>query len=299
MKNGIYLFLIACLSAATIAFSQNKVLVPKKRKDVFGKPKDYNDYTFYGLQVSGGMLYTLTRPDAANVLYRTTIDSRPIAYLIDPEGKPSYFLEAGMAHFPKKTSKLADKLNMALISYYDWGFGYKKINGYESTTVTRYGVDGTELGTSFGEGTFSNNHVYGRFSIHKNIHFNKKFYIDNRLGMNFDYRIKTSSPSNYAGVWEGANEVFQKPLAIQMHYGIGLGIRNTRRSFWSIGAQIPFFGLTEWRKGGTAIKWFSSNYVPIQAQVKWIYLFKKKTKGCSTPGTEEDKRRNKEYMQNN
>jgi hypothetical protein len=296
MNKRMLIGLIACFVTAHVGFSQ-KVLVPKKRKDVFGKPKDYNDYTFYGLQVAGGLVQTLTRPDAANVLYRTTIDSRPIAYLIDPEGKPSYFLEAGMAHFPKKTSKLADKLNMALISYYDWGVGYKKINGYESTTITRYGAAGTQPSTEFAEGTFSNGHVYGRFSIHKNIHFNKTFYIDNRLGMNVDYRISASAKETYA--WEGANTEFQKPLAIQMHYGIGLGIRNSRRSFWSIGVQIPFFGLTEWRKGSTAIKWFSSNYVPLQAQVKYIYLFKKKTKGCSTPGTEEDKRRNKEYMQNN
>jgi hypothetical protein len=290
------IFLVIICSLSILDFSAQKTLRPgKKRKsDVFGKT-DYKDYRFYGLQWSIGPTYLLTK--SKNTIYNTTdVTGRPMTYSQDPYGMPGIFAEVGLAHFPKKTSKLAKILKTTLVSYYDWGVGFKLFGGGERTKTDYMDAAGNIVNTIKGSGQFYNGYVYGRFSIHKNIHLNKKYFFDNALGFNFDYRVLENK--NHTAITSG--DRYQAPFVAQIHYGLGFGIHPNRRFTIIPSVQMPIFGMFEWRKGSAAMAWYSSNYVPIQAQVKFIYLFEKKAKGCApAKGNDEDKKRNEEFMEGN
>ena len=268
-----------------------------KRKDVFGTT-DYKNYLYTGLQITAGPTYMLTRRDGKNPIYKTTEDGRPMTYVIDPAGKPGVFIEVGLAHFTKKSSKFEESIGYRFVSYYDWGLGFKTLGGTEKTTIDYYNMNGQISGSAEGTGDFTNGYLYGRFAAHKLFYLGeeKKYFIDNGFGLNFDFAVMNGNKT-YDGTCFADQQAFKKPLSFQFQYGLGFGIRLNRRSQIIPGINVPLFGFYEWRKGGgTATKWFSSNYVPIFAQLKFIYLFEKKVKGCNTPGTEEDRRRNEEFM---
>jgi hypothetical protein len=240
-----------------------------------------------------------TRSDANNNTYSTTdLLGRPMDYTYDPAGKVGFFAEVGLAHFPKKRGKLSLLLKTVLVSYYDWGIGFKYLGGKESTTINYYNALGNLSLTETGKGDYYNGYLYGRFTLHKNINLSKKFFIDNGLGVNVDFRLINGN-KEYNGATISQGQSFHKPLVAQLHYGLGFGIKMSRRCYVIPGVQLPILGINEWRKGCAALKWFNSNYLPIQAQVKFIWLFEKRVKGCNTPGSEEDKKRNEEYLQNN
>jgi hypothetical protein len=137
----------------------------------------------------------------------------------------------------------------------------------------------------------------GRFSIHKNVYIGKRYFIDNGLGFNVDFR--TVTPGEYETLPGISAQSFHSPLVAQMHYSLGFGIKLNRRSMLVPGVQIPILGIHDWRKGCAALKYYNSNYLPILFQVKFTYLFEKKPKGCNTPGTDQDRKLNDEYLQGN
>ncbi|MFN5845670.1 MAG: hypothetical protein ACK46O_08175 [Flavobacteriia bacterium] len=278
------------------AWGQRDMTPGKRRGEVFGKA-DYKNYRFFGLMVAAGPTFMKTRAEGNNLTWNSVdATGRPIDYTMDPEGKPGVFAEIGLAHFPKKRSKLSLALKTVLVSYYDWGIGFKLLGGTETTTVNYYNALGDYSGSTEGNGDFYNGYLYGRFTLHKNINLSKRYFIDNGLGINFDYRLITEK--DYDGIYIG-QQYFHKPFVAQLHYDLGFGVKLSRRSYLIPGIQIPILGLNEWRKGCAALKWYDSNYLPILAKVKFIYLFEKKVKGCNTPGTEEDRKRNEEFLQNN
>lgn len=279
-------------------FAQRDLTPGKRRSETFGK-SDYKDYRFYGLQFSFGPTYQLTRLNKNNTIYSTSdATGRPMDYTFDPAGKLGVFAEVGMAHFPKKRSKISLALKTVLVSYYDWGLGFKLLGGSEKTTINYYDPFGALALTEEGKGEFYNGYVYGRFSLHKNINLSKRYFIDNGLGVNFDFRVVNGN-RDYDGASLPQMQDFHRPLVAQLHYDLGFGIKLSRRSYFIPGVQIPILGMYEWRKGCAALKWYSSNYVPLLIHFKFIYLFEKKVKGCNTPGSDEDKKRNDEYLQNN
>lgn len=283
--------------SALVLFAQRDLSPNKRKSQVFGK-SDYKDYRFYGLQFSIGPTFMKTRSDKNNTTY-TTIDAtgRPMDYTIDPAGRVGVFIELGLAHFPKKRGKISLALKTVLVSYYDWGLGFKLLGGSETTSINYYNSLGALSSSDEGKGSYYNGYVYGRFTLHKNINLSKKYFIDNGLGVNFDYRVINGNQS-YDGPFIGS-QYFHKPFVAQLHYDLGFGIKLNRRSYLIPSVQVPILGFNEWRGGCAALKWFDSNYLPVMAKIKFIYLFEKKVKGCNTPGSEDDKKRNDEFLQNN
>jgi hypothetical protein len=273
--------LIVCWLILTIfsSLAQRDLTPGKKRGAAFGAV-DFNNYKYSGIQVTGGLIYTKTRSDANNSMY-SIVDGadRPIDYTFDPSGQVGFFIEAGMAHFPKMQSKLSKMVRTILVSYYDWGLGLKLINGAENVTANYYNLGGQVISTLNETSTFSNAYLYGRFSAHRNFYLGKKYFIDNGLGINADFRFLSSS-TNDANTTTFEPLGNHSPFVLQLNYSLGFGIKLSRRSFLIPSVALPIIGLHDWRSGCAALKWYHSNYVPIQAQVKWIYLFKKVQKGC-------------------
>jgi len=290
---SIFLF-CCCVCSSFLLVAQRDFTPGKRRADVFGQA-DYRNYRYAGLQISAGQTFLFTRSDSKNPLYLSTAaDGRPMDYRFDPSGKLGMFAEIGMAHFPKKRAKLSLALKTVLVSYYDWALGVKFFGGSEQTTTRYYNAFGQLSVTEYGSADFFKGYCYGRFTLHKNINLSKRYFIDNGLGLNFDYAIVQGNQI-YKGVTVNPL-VFQKSCVVQAHYDLGFGVKLGRGSFFIPGVQVPILGLYEWRGGCAALKWYHSNYVPFLAHVKFIYLFQKHAKGCNTPGTEEDRKKNEQYL---
>jgi hypothetical protein len=257
-----------------------------KRSSAFGGPQDFRDLKNYGIQFTAGLDYQFTKKK--NEIVHVPIE-RPYDYVIDPKGYLGVFFDIGMAHFPLGTPRLT-LLKSRFISYYDWGVGFKLLGGSESADVT-YLSDGK---LSHAEGSFYNGYVTGRGTAHKNIYFSQKYYIDNGLGLNLDYRVIEGNKQYSSEVQSPAIQNFHKPLVAQIHYDLGLGIKKKRGSYVIPGIQLPLLGIV----GGARLDWFSSKYYPVLFKVKFIVLSeKKKSKTSCSEGSEEDRKRNKEYMQ--
>lgn len=300
----IFLSIGITVFAITFNLSAQRDLTPTKRSQAFGS-RDFRNLSNTGLQFQLGPTYMFTKRKTTEESF--TSGGNNGSYSIDPDGRWGGYAEVGLAHFPKKRSRLSLALKTVLVSYYDWGIGFKYLGGKESTTVNFYDSNGSVIRTDDGEGKFYNGYIYGRFSLHKNIHFggNKNFFLDNSLGVNVDYRVITDDQQSdyhvdFSSIYS-PDVYYHEPFVAQLHYGLGFGFRLRRGTYLIPGVRTPILGIHEWNKGNPSLKWFSSNYWPILFHVKIVNLFQKRNKsGCPPVDTnEEDRKRNEEYLQGN
>ncbi len=265
----------------------------KKRSQVFGT-RDMREYNNYGWQFEGGFTYLRTKP---NDWVRLNDDfGRPIEYKVTPKGQLGMFFDVGMAHYPMTNPPKLNIMGKRVISYYDWGLGFKLFGGNESTDVNYYLGDGSLFNSTHGSGSFYNGYVFGRATVHKNFHFSKKYYFDLGLGFNFDYRILSGNETYEDSFLE---QKTHKKFVWQLHYELGLGIKLSRGHYLVPGVQLPLMGLAQWEGFKPSLDWYSSRYNPVLFKVKYIVLIEKKRSktSCTNNGTDEDKKRNQEYLQ--
>ncbi len=265
----------------------------------FGGAESFKDYNLYGLQFQLGPTFLMNSP--RNERYDVNGVFRG-DYLHNPKTRLGAYAEIGMFHFPKKRSKLSQKLKYIFVSYYDWGLGFKYFRGAEDITANFEDASGGYIGSEDRTYNFSNGNVYGRFSLHKNIHFTPKkrrkklnFFLDNSLGLNFDYRVLNTADTytDWYGIME-QNQQYYRPFHAQLHYGLGFGWSPRRSVFIIPGVRLPILGYHSAAQGmdGSGDKenywgkpsmhFFSSRYWPILFNVKVMFAFPKKQKGCAT-----------------
>lgn len=281
----INLTVIALIAIVFTQFAQRD-LTPggRKKSSYFGGAADFKEYRPFGLQLSVGPTFTLaTRKTPISVAYPSV--GRSYTLTTTPKGMPGIFAEIGMIHYPTKRSKLSKRLNYIFISYIDWGLGFKMYNGMETTQIDLIdSVNGQTISSSKQSGNFSNLFASARISVHKNIYFGEKYFIDNGLGIVADYNFKRYPPGTYTVFVNQSvpnRHYFHQQFLLHFDYNLGFGIKLSRRSLLIPSVQLPIFGLIEWRKGASDFKWFDSNYYPMIVKLKWAYLFEKKTKGCA------------------
>ena len=283
-----------------VALAQPRDLTPTKRNQGFGQ-RDFRKLGYTGLQFQLGGTYLMTRIDYKPVEFGSGASLG--RYTLQPKGLLGAYGEVGLVHFPKKRSKLSLALKTVLVSYYDWGIGFKYFRGLERMSVDRLTPSGAVIGTNVTEGRFQRGHLYGRFSLHKNAHLKKikRFYLDNSVGVNFDYNLlksKVDAPTaahlvDLTSV--NAPQKYQQNFIAQLHYGLGIGIKLKRGAYLTPGVRIPIIGVYEWRKGHPTISYFSSEYMPLLFHIKYMFMFEKKAKGC--PAVETNSQ-DKETMRN-
>ncbi|MFM7681413.1 MAG: hypothetical protein ACKO7P_01525 [Bacteroidota bacterium] len=269
----------------------------------FKKGTKGNDYILVrndGIQFSFGPTYLM--PSKAISGEITDNSGARGIYEIKPKGNIGFFAEFGMAHFPKWRPFIKNRL----LDYVDWGVGYRQYSGEESTTIQFKNALGEVVSTQTGNGEFRNGYLYGRISAHNLIYIGKKkidkakkYFIDQSLGLNFDYNLFQGDKDykdNFSQYQKELN--FQKPLMIQMHYALGIGIRLNRAWMMIPGAQVPIFGIHQWNGFNAKMNWFSSQYWPIQAQIKFIKLFERPPK-CGAYGDPQDAEFDKKFRMGN
>jgi len=262
------------------------------------KGNDYIIVTNDGIQFSFGPTYLMPSKSISGEITDNS-GARGI-YDIKPKGKLGFFAEFGMAHFPKwKGIPIKPLKKSRILDYVDWGIGYRQYAGEETTTIQ---LNSTQIGN----GEFRNGYLYGRISAHTLIYFGKKkidkarkYFIDQSIGLNFDYNLFPGDKNYKDNFSQYQNELsFQKPLMVQMHYSLGIGIRLNRAWMMIPGAQIPILGIHEWNGFNAKLNWFSSQYWPVQAQIKFIKLFERAPK-CGAYGDPKDAEFDKKFRMGN
>lgn len=282
-------FLLIVLSL--LSFS-SVIAQKKSRKDFFGGPRDYRNLSNKGITYSIGTTYTFS--DSSS-LY---LDNRTI-YKFQPKGRFGLFAEIGTVSFNLKKPKFKWG---NLVKYTDWGLGFNLYGGTENTKVFN-SVTKEESQVSYG--SFYLGNVTGRLTFHHTWYIPKtSILLDNGLGINVDYRVYKNSTfdktSQELEALKINTQTFSGNLFAQIHYNLGIGLKLKRGSYVIPSMQLPIFGIYEWHKGNPRTDWFSSKYLPVIFKIKFINLFEKRVrKGeCESFGSEEDRKRNEEYMQN-
>ena len=261
-----------------------KTFDPRKGKKYFGgSNNEVKKLSNIGLQISLGPTFTLA---SLNKMEKSASKDVNLGHLgtyeIKSSGKIGANIEIGLAHYNMNSKNFSFG---RIVDYFDYGVGFKYFRGTEKIDFSN-GING--------EGKLANGYFNGRFSVHKLIYIkNSPLNIDNGLGINCDYLFMQKSKDYVNFI-----QKFSKPLIINLHYSLGVGIRLKRGSYLIPGIYVPILAVQEF--GKESIQWFSSRYYPITCQVKLIKLLGKKSKktDCSTNGSEEDKKKNKEFMQN-
>ena len=263
----------------------------KSRKDFFGGPKDYRNLSNKGLTFSFGTTYTYTDTSSLYIDERTD-------YKFQPKGKYGFFAEIGTVAFNLKKPKFKWG---NLIKYTDWGIGFNLYGGSENTIVYN-SAEKSEKQVSYG--SFYLGNVTGRLTFHHTFYIPKTtIMIDNGLGINLDYRVFKNDSFDKTDQELAAlkinTQAFSGNFFTQLHYNLGIGLKLKRGSYLIPTMQLPILGMYAWNKGSARTNWFSSDYLPVIFKLKFIYLFEKRSKGgCENFGSEEDRKRNEEYLQN-
>lgn len=284
------------------AFSQSRNLKGNSRKDFFGGARDFRHLTKDGIQFSIGPNYTFTAPG------KFTYEDGGYSSTVDPIGKPGAYIEIGAAHYRLKSSKVlaaiykkrGDKgpvkwIGANLFHRLDWGIGFNYIGGSEQTHSTAVDPNTGLTSSATHTGSFYNGYLTARVTIDRFTKIGEGWHLETGLGFNFLYNILPAPKAGYVGTV--APLKFQQDFMAQFHLHLGFTRTIRRGDYLTLGFIVPAIGIYEPNKARPTVQWFSSNYWPVQMQIRWIHHFSKKSNGCNT-GTPEDRKRNEEYMQN-
>jgi len=196
------------------------------------------------------------------------------SYDLKPLGTPGYYLEIGLEHFFKRRKKL--------FHYFDYSLGIKHFGGQEKLILE----DGTETKTNFNFGA-----AFARIGIHNIWQLSKWNFIDQSIGLNFDYTVYGSNASDYTPV---GTQDYQQKFLTQLHYSIGWGIKPRDGFFIIPTLQTPILTAWNWRDFNPSHRWFSSKYQPIIFSVKVAWLFVKRD--CPAVYDENGKKSSESYQ---
>ena len=268
------------------------------------KGNDYIMVTNDGIQFALGATYLIPSKPITGIITDNTGPRRD--FEIKPEGKIGFFAEFGMVHFPKwKGIPIKPLKKSRILDYVDWGLGFRQYSGKETTRLDYKNALGQIISTQTGTGAFKNGYVYGHFSAHTLVYVGKKkidkarkYFIDQSLGFNFDYNLIQGTKSYDNNFKQYQTDLKLKPFMAQVHYSLGFGIRLNRAWMMIPGIQLPVVGIYQWNGFNARMNWFSSQYWPVQAQIKFMKLFERTPK-CGAYGDPKDAEFDKKFRQGN
>ena len=165
-KNSFFKF---SLVLAFILFCMSSILSQRQFKKSKLKKNEKLIVRNDGIQWSLGPTFLLTKRKNETKDFNDNNGTRG-NYLMDPNGKLGFFVEAGMAHFPKWTPIFRNRL----LDYVDWGVGFKSLSGKEKTTINYTNSLNEVISTDEGIGNFRNGFLSFRFSAHTLIYLEKQ-----------------------------------------------------------------------------------------------------------------------------
>lgn len=237
-----------------------------------------------GWHVEPGLTWMYTRPKD----YSDRIDFGDSAYLAnwDPGGKFRAYLGAGRYHILPY---------MRFLHFIDYGLGWKWLAGKETYEGTMNNLqDGTSALIHEGDGKFSSHHLLAYFNANNLWQISDNHFIQNSLGINFDWRFLGSSPYN------GNTSPFHQQedparFKLQLHYKFGFGIKINDGFFIIPAVETPILNFIPWNNGRSQLDIFNSRYRPFIFTIRFAWLGKNQTV-CKVPGMSDDERKKQEQF---
>lgn len=194
---------------------------------------------------------------------------------LTPNGLPGYYVEGGFAHLFKQRH--------IVLHYFDYAIGMKHYGGLEKYVNTN---------NEAVRGSFNFGSAFARIDIHSVWQLTEWNFINQSIGLNFDYRIYGGNVDpDYQTPFETD---FQEKYVTQLHYSIGWGYKPRDGLFIIPTIQTPIVTLLNWRDFNPGTRWFSSKYQPIIFTVKLGVLLPKK--GCPKVFSRDAKRQAEQYQ---
>ena len=173
------------------------------------KGKDYRSeliVTKNGYHFAFGPTYMLS----SKTIYGELLENSGIRgdFEINPAGKTGAFAEFGFLQFPTwKGTPIKFLKKSRVMDYMEFAVGFRQLAGSEKTTINYRNINNTLASSQESIGNFRNGHVYLRASLHslifvgkKKIDVTRKYFIDQSIGLNFDYNLfpgATTYPDNF------------------------------------------------------------------------------------------------------
>lgn len=181
-------------------------------------------------------------------------------------GKIGLYLEAGRHRFLN---------DYGLINHIDYGIHFKMLRGRENFS----GISNAGPGMIPVESNskFSNSFVGAFFNASNITQISNRFWIQNSLGANADFRIITR---HIAGQPFGADWNFASPLLGQMHYKLGFGWKPEPGFFIITSIETPILNVYPWDAGLSTLQYFVGRDRPLILSVRFQWLTKADQRKC-------------------
>jgi hypothetical protein len=253
---------LALVFVAFSAFAQrNKQLVP-----IYVPGTAYKNTGWF---ISPGITYMLPVSRNENLTsYFDATDGLDTAYSggFNRAGKIGLYLEAGRHKFLTERS---------LINHIDYGIHFKMLRGRENFS----GITNTGIGFAPIESAskFSDSYVGAFFNASNILQISNRYWIQNSLGANVDYRIITR---HITGAPFGADWQYPSPLLGQLHYKIGFGWKPEPGIYIMPSIETPILNVYPWESGKSTIPYFVGRSRPFIITIKIQWLSKSMGRKC-------------------
>jgi hypothetical protein len=238
-----------------------------------------------GWHLEPGMTYTLT--SLRNYTDNVALDSNQ-TYTAewDPAGKIRGYFGLGRHHILPY---------MRFLQYLDYGIHWKWLAGAEKFDgVLTDQVLGETLDTDEGEGKFSSHHLGAYFNISNVWQISARHFIQNSIGLNFDFRFL--GKVNHSGASPYHEQIDVPRFLLQPHYKLGFGFKINDGFFIIPALETPILSILPWQKGRAAFDTFNSRYRPVMLTVRFAFLGKNSGAGCNTPNVSNDERKKQDQF---
>lgn len=278
-KMNRFSLLIFAMFLAQISFSQ------RKRPPIF--PTDEPYFKNWGWYAGIGANYSLGVSGKTDASYNENTDTS-FQYTFTPRGKVGMMIEGGAFYL----------LDNKYVSVLDAGLRFNWFNGKEN--FEEYQVNQTLMDTvsnQNGNQQFSMMNISLRLDASNAIQVSKYGFIQNTLGLNFDYRFydgQKVDPENFSFPFEPFSLESQSAFQVQLHYKIAYGFRLDLMHYMIIGIDTPIFTALPWENGSPAFAFFSSEYLPLTLSVRVLFLRKSNRPDCNKPAPLDTNKKRKE-----
>jgi len=185
-------------------------------------------------------------------------------------GQPGMMIEGGAFYL----------LDNPVVSYLEGGLRFNWFRAKEdiSTTVVNASDNNTLLQQE-DERSFDQVNVSLRLDANNTIKVSKYGFIQNTLGLNFDYLFYSEYQSSNPLYSEATDDVFQA----QIHYKLSYGFRLDLMHYMIIGIDAPILTIAPWNDGRQTIDVFESYYWPLTLSVRILFMQKSNRPDCKKP----------------
>lgn len=171
-------------------------------------------------------------------------------------------------------------LDNPIVSYLDGGLRFNWFRGKEDRTTTVVDIsDNSTLFSGKDESSFDQVNVSLRLDANNTIQVSKYGFIQNTLGLNFDYLFYSEYKRSNSIFTDPASERFQA----QIHYKLSYGFRLDLMHYMIIGIDAPILTIAPWNDGRQTIEAFQSHYWPLTLSVRILFMQKSNRPDCKKP----------------